>query len=93
MCSFCVGSPSCKKFTHSANGSSVTSQCNSVNKLGIHSMQQEINFIVLACTLFTLRYYAQAYIVYIIMYERKGRGGGGENARGKTIVETVSTSL
>ena len=58
-------------------------------------MQQEINFIVLACTLFTLRYYAQAYIVYIIMYERKGRGGGGggENARGKTIVETVSTSL
>ena len=57
-------------------------------------MQQEINFIVLACTLFTLRYYAQAYIVYIIMYEVRGGGGGvKEYARGKTIVETVSTSL
>ena len=58
-------------------------------------MQQEINFIVLVCTLFTLRYYAQGYIVYIIMYVSYGeRGGGGEeNARGKTIVETVSTSL
>ena len=44
-------------------------------------MQQEINFIVLVCTLFTLRYYAQAYIVYIIMYEVRGGGGGGGGER------------
>ena len=59
-------------------------------------MQQEINFIVLACTLFTLRYYVQGYIVYIIMYESNGEregGGGGERERKNNSRNSVNKSV